>query len=79
MADENEHIKNLLEAKARMVKMRREIARSLAQPYKRSEAERMQEPFVKLQALIEAIDHAIEDERLDEEESPALAGELDLE
>jgi hypothetical protein len=64
MSARNEHIGKLIEAREHAVKARRDVvAGALAQPYKRGASENMQEVFVKLQGVIEAIDRAIEDER----------------
>ena len=63
MSAQNPHIGKLIEARAQSVKERREVAQSLTQAYKRGKSENMQEVFIKLQSVIEAIDRAIEDER----------------
>ena len=62
MAEENQHIQKLIEAREHHVKARRDIARTLAEPYKRGHPE-MRDAFKDLQSAIEAIDRAIADER----------------
>jgi hypothetical protein len=83
MSAENPHIGKLIEARAQSVKERREVAQSLAQAYKRGKSENMQEVFIKLQSVIEAIDRAIEDERKLEqrpsENTPRAGYKIDLE
>lgn len=64
MSARNHHVGKLIEAREHAVKARRDvIAGALAQPYKRGASENMQEVFLNLQGVIEAIDRAIEDER----------------
>lgn len=64
MSARNQHIGKLMEAREHAVKARHDvIAGALAQPYKRGASENMQEVFLNLQGVIEAIDRAIEDEQ----------------
>jgi hypothetical protein len=62
MAQENEHIRKLIEARDRQVEQRRTIADALAQPYERGETEGMRRAFIIIQSTIEAIERAIEHE-----------------
>ena len=57
-----EHNENLNKARVQLIEQRREFARVLAGPYDRGKTEQARETFVDLQATIEAIDRAIEDE-----------------
>lgn len=74
MSARNHHVGKLIEAREHAVKARRDvIAGALAQPYKRGASENMQEVFLNLQGVIEAIDRAIEDERqMEQRQSDAL-------
>jgi hypothetical protein len=63
MAEENDHIRKLNEARALAVKARREAIDELTASYKRKHAENKQDVLIKLQTTIEAIDRAISDER----------------
>ena len=60
MAQENEHVRKLIEARHRQVEQRRTIA--LAQPYERGETEGVRQAFIIIQSTIEAIERAIEHE-----------------
>jgi hypothetical protein len=62
MAQENEHIRKLIEARDRQVEQRRNLADALAQPYERGETEGVRETFTAIQNAIEAIERAIEHE-----------------
>jgi hypothetical protein len=63
MTDENEHVQQLIAARDQAVKVRREVAHSLSESYRRGHTEDLHDLFVKLQNTIEAIDRAIADER----------------
>jgi hypothetical protein len=62
MSLENEHLEKLRVARAQTVEGRRDIAARLAEDYEEGLTEELREWFVKVQATIEAIDHAILDE-----------------
>ena len=62
MAQENEHVRKLIEARHRQVEQRRTIADALAQPYERGETEGVRQAFIIIQSTIEAIERAIEHE-----------------
>ena len=62
MAQENEHIRKLIEARDHQVEQRRELADALAQPYERGETEGVRQAFIIIQSTIEAIERAIEHE-----------------
>ena len=64
MAQENEHIRKLIAARDREVEQRRDIADALAQAYERGETERMREAFINIQKTIEAIERAIQHEKM---------------
>ncbi len=64
MAQENEHIRKLIAARDREVEQRRNVADALAQAYERGETERMREVFISLQNTIEAIERAIQHEKM---------------
>jgi len=63
VADDNDHLAELLAARARMVAERREVASALTEKYRRSQTNEMRELFVQIQATIDAIDRAIADEK----------------
>jgi hypothetical protein len=62
MVEVNQHIGKLIEARAQIVKARREVAMALAEPSRRDRGE-LYEDFVRMQGVIEAIERAVEDER----------------
>ena len=62
MAQENEHIRKLIEARDRQVEQRRNLADALGQPYERGETEGLRQAFIIVQSTIEAIERAIEHE-----------------
>jgi hypothetical protein len=64
MPQENEHIRKLISARDREVEQRRNIADALAQAYERGETERMREAFINIQNTIEAIERAIQHEKI---------------
>ena len=64
MAQENEHVRKLITARDREVEQRRNVADALAQAYERGETERMREVFTNLQNTIEAIERAIQHEKM---------------
>jgi molecular chaperone GrpE (heat shock protein) len=74
---ENEHIEQLLAARARMVADRREFAKSLAKEYKRGDTERVREVFIDIQNAIDAIDRAIENEQRGGEYVPPAGYQVD--
>jgi hypothetical protein len=57
-----EHTKILEKARAQLIEQRRAFAKVLAGPYQRGESEEAREKFVEIQAAIDALDDAIEDE-----------------
>jgi hypothetical protein len=63
MTQENNHTANLRKARERLLEDRRQLAADLAKPFKRGD-ERKRELFTAIQSTIDAIDQAIEDERL---------------
>ena len=63
MTDENEHVKNLEKALARLIDRRRQIAIGLSEPYKRGRTENLQERFNVVQTAIEAVRKAIGEEK----------------
>jgi hypothetical protein len=68
-----EHIDKLKEARAHMVEERREIVDGLSKPYDREKTPDLRRKIVELQAVIEAIDHALSDE---EELAPKEPGSI---
>jgi hypothetical protein len=56
----NERIETLKKARQRMVEDRDAFAKVLAAPFDRDKAERARVKFIETQALIDAIDRAIE-------------------
>jgi hypothetical protein len=62
MAQENEHIRKLIEDRDRQVEQRRDLADALAQPYGRGETEEVRQAFIIIQSTIEAIERAIQHE-----------------
>jgi hypothetical protein len=58
-----EHTDNLKKARAQLIGARRTFAQVLAGAYERGKTEEVRERFVEIQAAIEAIDRAIEDEK----------------
>ena len=63
MTDDNDHLAELLAARARMVTERREVASALTEKYRRSQTNEMRELLVQIQTTIDAIDRAIADEK----------------
>jgi hypothetical protein len=66
------HVDQLLEARERAVADRRALAAEIASPYERGR-EQLHQRFVELQAVIEAIDRAITDERCIAERGKPMA------
>ena len=64
LTQENEHIRKLIAARDREVEQRRNIADALARAYERGETERMREVFINLQNTIEAMERAIQHEKM---------------
>jgi hypothetical protein len=64
MAEENEHIKTLVDARESEVGHRREVASGLAEKHQRGHVQDMREAIIQIQNAIEAIDRAIADEKL---------------
>jgi hypothetical protein len=58
-----DHVKQLSAARERLVADRRKLAEVLASPKEGRHADNMRDRFVAIQATIEAIDHAIQDEQ----------------
>jgi hypothetical protein len=72
MAEASQHIGKLIEARAQIVKARRQVTVALAEPSRRDRGE-LYEDFVRMQSVIEAIDRAVEDERkIGQKQSEAL-------
>lgn len=59
----NERLTTLTAARERMIEDRDQFAKTLAGPPDRDRSERARAKFLELQALIDAIDRAIESER----------------
>lgn len=59
----SERLEILEKARSRMVEDRDPFAKVLAAPYDRDKAERARVKFMEIQALIDAIDHAIAGDR----------------
>jgi hypothetical protein len=57
------HIDNLQRARAQLIEQRRSFVRVLAGPYDRGKTEQVRANFMEIQAAIESLDRAIEDER----------------
>jgi hypothetical protein len=57
-----EHIDDLKKARAQLIEQRRAFAKVLAGPYDRGKTEQARERFLDIQAAIEAMDRAIDDE-----------------
>ena len=62
-ADMSERLETLKRARERMVDDRDAFAKTLAAPFDRDKAERARIKFIETQALIDAIDRAIDGER----------------
>jgi hypothetical protein len=60
-----EHTGNLKKARAQLIEQRRAFVQVLAGPYDRGKTEQARENFLVVQAAIEAMDRAIEDEQGD--------------
>ena len=58
-----EHTDNLKKARARLIEQRRAFVKVLAGPYERGKTEQARENFMEIQAAIESMDRAIEDEQ----------------
>ena len=58
----DEHIDSLRQARALLIEQRRAFVRVLAGPYDRGKTEQAREGFLEIQAAIEAMDRAVEDE-----------------
>jgi len=57
-----EHIDDLKKARAQLIEQRWAFAKVLAAPYDRGKTEQARERFLEIQAAIEAMDRAIDDE-----------------
>ncbi len=57
------HIDNLQRARAQLIEQRRAFVQVLAGPYDRGKTEQARENFMEIQAAIESMDRAIEDEQ----------------
>ena len=57
-----DHTDTLKKARAKLIEQRRAFAQTLAGPYDRGKTEQALEKFVEIQAAIEAMNRAIEDE-----------------
>ena len=60
-----EHTGNLKKARAQLIEQRRAFVQVLAGPYDRGKTEQARENFLVVQAAIEAMDRAIEDDQGD--------------
>ena len=58
-----DHVANLNKVRAQLVENRRALAASLAQPYQRGTTEQTQEQFMDVQAVIDVVDRALQDEK----------------
>ncbi len=63
MVNDDDHISKLVAARSRMVAERRVLVIELTGEYKRGHAEHLREQLLKIQATIEAVDRAIDDEK----------------
>ena len=57
-----EHTDNLKKARARLIEQRRAFVKVLVGPYERGKTDQARERFLDMQAAIEAMNRAIEDE-----------------
>jgi hypothetical protein len=57
-----QHTELLKKARERLVEDRRDLAKTIAAPFEREKTRDAREKFVDIQAVIEAVDRAIEDE-----------------
>ncbi len=57
------HMDNLQRARAQLIEQRRSFVQVLAGPYDRGKTEQARENFMGIQAAIESMDRAIEDEQ----------------
>jgi hypothetical protein len=64
MAEENVFIKKLIEAREHQIEQRRYVAAELAEGYKRDHTEKMREALISIQTTIEAIERAIQHEKI---------------
>jgi hypothetical protein len=60
----NERLEMLKKARQRMIEDRDTHVRVLAAPFDRDKAERARNKFIEIQALIDALDHAISGEEI---------------
>jgi hypothetical protein len=58
----SDHAALLKKARERLVEDRRDLAKTIAAPFEREKTRDAREKFVDIQAVIEAVDRAIEDE-----------------
>ncbi len=66
MPEESHQLRTLRAARAQAIRARRELATALARSYRAGHTENVRKDFIEVQALIEAIDSAIEDEESSE-------------
>ena len=64
MAQDNEYVQNLIAARDREVTHRRDIAKTLAEKHDRGDTENLREGFIKIQNVIEAVERAIQHEKM---------------
>ena len=64
MAQDNEDVQKLIAARDREVTHRRDIAKTLAEKHDRGDTENLREGFIKIQNVIEAIERAIQHEKM---------------
>ena len=64
MAQDNEHAQKLIAARDRQVTHRRDIAKTLAEKQDRGDTENLREGFIKIQNVIEAVERAIQHEKM---------------
>jgi hypothetical protein len=58
-----DHVANLNNARAQLVEQRRAIGVELARPYEHGTAEQTREQFIAVQAAIDIVDRALQDEK----------------
>ena len=64
MAQDNEYVQKLIAARDREVTHRRDIAKTLVEKHDRGDTENLREGFIKIQNVIEAIERAIQHEKV---------------
>jgi hypothetical protein len=64
MAQDNEHVQKLIAVRDRQVTHRRDIAKTLAEKQDRGDTENLRKGFIKIQNVIEAVERAIQHEKM---------------